>query len=63
MIVDFGKTDSLVVHGLLPVWEKLEHVGEHFRGMIPRYLQEAGFHDIRVAGRKFPLIQTLVAEK
>lgn len=62
VITDFGKTDSRIIRQIL-FFEDPEYLESNFRGVIPLLLEESGFRAIRMAGRKFPEIHTVIAEK
>lgn len=62
VIADFGKSDSWLIHKIL-FFEKVEYIEGDFKGLIFRYLQESGFHNIHIVGRRFPVINIIVAEK
>jgi len=62
VIADFGETKSTLFHKIL-FFEKPEYLDGNFRGVIPQYLREIGFKNIRIAGHHFPGIDIAVAEK
>lgn len=62
VIADFGETRSVFFRKLL-FFEKIEYLEGNFRGLIPQYLKEAGFKNVRVASRHFPGIEVVVVEK
>lgn len=59
-ITDFGQSDNWF-YKLILSFER--HVKGNFAGLIPKYLWQAGFKNIRVIGKKFPDIVTLAGEK
>lgn len=62
VITDFGPSKSWWVRAIL-FFERHEYLDGNFRGLIPQFLDEVGFHNIRVVLQKFPHIETVVAEK
>lgn len=62
VIADFGPTKSVFVRKIL-FFERMEYIEGNFRGLINRYLAEAGFEDIKVVGKRFPAIQIVVGSK
>lgn len=62
VITDFGKTNSRLIRKIL-FFEKIEYVDGNFKGLITKYLQELGFYNIRIVGKKFSVIHTIIAEK
>ena len=62
IVADFGETKSTLFRKVL-FFEKLEYIEGNFKGVIPRYLNDAGFKDIKVVGRHFPGIDVVAAEK
>lgn len=61
-ITDFGSSRSKWVRVVL-FFEHREYLEGNFRGLVPQFLNEVGFQNVRVVLRKFPNIQTIVAEK
>gem|GEM_PF-1290411 len=62
IITDFGQTDNRLMRKVL-FFEKIEYIEANFKGLIPQYLERIGFKNIRIAGKKFPSIHTVLAEK
>lgn len=62
IIGDFGKTKSTLL-GKILFFEKLEYIEGNFKGLIPRYMKDAGFKNIKIANHHFPGIDIVVAEK
>lgn len=62
VIADLGETKSILFRKLL-FFEKIEYLEGNFKGLIPQYLAEVGFKNVRIAGRHFPGIDIVVAEK
>jgi ubiquinone/menaquinone biosynthesis C-methylase UbiE len=65
VIADFGKSDSWLIRKILVLFffEKLEYIDGNFRGSILKYLEECGFRNISVVGKKFPEINIITADK
>lgn len=64
LIADFGKVENKIIKGIVKTslsWEK--YIEENLDGKIFEYLAETGFKNIKVAGKKFPVIQLILAEK
>lgn len=62
VIADFGETKGVSFRKFF-FFEKIEYLEGNSRGLIPRYLKEAGFKNVRVVGHHFPGIDIVVAEK
>ncbi len=62
IIGDFGATESLLLRKIL-FFEKLEYIDGNFKGLIPQYLKEANFKNIKVVNHHFPGIDIVVAKK
>lgn len=62
VIGDFGARKNIWLRRVL-FFEKLEYLEGNFRGLIPRYLEESGFKNVKIAGRRWPGIDIVVAEK
>lgn len=62
IIGDFGTRDNPFLRKVL-FFEKLEYIDGNFKGLIPRYLKETNFKNIKVVNNHFPGIDIVVAEK
>jgi len=62
IITDIGPSKSWFWRKVL-VFEKLEYLEGNLQGLVPRYLEEAGFREQKVALKKFPAILTIVVRK
>lgn len=56
VIADFGEIKNPFLRKLF-FWEHLEYIKGNFNGLIPRYLEEAGFRNVEIAGSHFPAIK------
>lgn len=62
VIADVGKTESRLVRALF-LLEKQDYIRGNFLGVIPRYLERAGFLHTEIVGKHFPAIQIVRARK
>lgn len=62
VIADFGESKSFFLRKML-FFEKMEYLEGNLNGLIPRYLQEAGFKTPETIGTHFPGIKILRAQK
>jgi ubiquinone/menaquinone biosynthesis C-methylase UbiE len=61
-LTDFGQTKNRLLPRLL--WfEKQEYLAGNLTGLLPLYMEEAGFRNIHIVMKKWPLIRTIIAEK
>ncbi len=63
IIADFGKSESFLLKTLLRPFENLEYLKGNFQGLIPQFLEEAGFKNVRIIGKHFPAISIIQASK
>lgn len=62
IIADFGVRKGFLPPTIL-FFDKIEYIEGNFKGLIPRYMKDADFRNIRVVTRHFPGIDIVVAEK
>lgn len=62
IIADFGQSKSLFFRKML-FFEKLEYLEGNLKGLIPQYFKSTGFQQPRIAGRHFPGIKIITAQK
>lgn len=62
IIGDFGARENPFLRKIL-FFEKLEYINGNFKGLIPGYLKEANFKNIKVVDHHFPGIDIVIAEK
>lgn len=48
VIADFGPSSTFLFSWLLPLFENVEYLHGNLQGLIRKYLQEAGFADMRI---------------
>ena len=62
VIGDFGARK----HSLLQIilfFKKIEYIDGNLQGLIPRFLSETGFKNIKIVGHHFPAVDIIIAEK
>lgn len=62
IITDFGKLKKKIYKYIL-FFEHIEYLKGNLDGLIPQYMEKAGFKNIKLAGKKFPNIHILTAQK
>ena len=62
VIADFGEAKGRFFWKTL-FFEKLEYLEGNLNGLLPRFLRDVGFRNVRVGGHHFPGIDIVVAEK
>ena len=62
VIADFGPTKGYWLRRLL-FFEKMEYLKGNLDGVIPQFINELGFKELGVAGKKFPGIVIFTAKK
>ena len=62
VIADFGERSRTLLRKTL-FFENLEYIDGNFKGLVPKYLQEENFKNIKVVNHHFPSIDIIVAEK
>ena len=55
LIVDFGPTKNIYIRAVLS-YENQEYLKGNFDNLIPKYLQESGFVDIKTIDNSFPAV-------
>lgn len=62
VIADFGQTESRLLRKIL-FFEKPEYFEGNLKGLIPEYLKENSFRNIKIVDHHFPSIDIIAAEK
>jgi ubiquinone/menaquinone biosynthesis C-methylase UbiE len=63
LLVDFGARPGRRVPWWQRLFETVEYLEDNVRGLLPRFLADVGFVDVRPAQRRFPGVEYLAAEK
>lgn len=58
-IIDFGPPVGIWSHLISPLMARLEEVGDHHKGLIPKMMREIGFNDVTVTSRFATVFGTL----
>ena len=63
LLVDFGGRPGRRVPWWQRLFETVEYLEDNVRGLLPGFLADAGFVDVRPVHRRFPGVEYLAAEK
>jgi ubiquinone/menaquinone biosynthesis C-methylase UbiE len=63
LLVDFGARPGRRVPWWQRLFETVEYLEDHIRGLLPGFVSDAGFVDVRPVRRRFPGVEYLAACK
>jgi ubiquinone/menaquinone biosynthesis C-methylase UbiE len=63
VIVDFGSTKHPNLYRFITFWEPVEYMKGNLDGLIPKFMQQTGFKNIKEDAVRFPVIHLVVGEK
>ncbi len=63
VIVDFGSTKYPNLYRFITFWEPFEYMKGNLNGLIPKFMQQAGFKNIKEDAVRFPIIHFVAGEK
>ncbi len=63
VIVDFGSAKHHWFYKYVTFWETFEYMEGNLQGLIPEFMKQIGFKNIKEDSIKFPVIHKLIGEK
>ena len=63
VIIDFGTAKHHWFYRIVTFWESFEYMRGNLQGLLPQFMQEAGFKNVKEDSIKFPVIHLLVGNK